>query len=249
MNSQEYVLLLEKQLKNSTKNNLKSYFEYLYKKIDREFKSESRLLEIGSGAGISRYFLGQKVERTDILPWRQNGVTGQINALSLPYNSNHFDGTFCVDVIHHLSDPIKAIEELLRVTTPGGKVIVIEPFVSVFSYPIYKIFHSEKATWKINLSDSGQVLSENPSEGDQGVSRSLFADKFQNVYIEQRFGEICNWKIDYFSPLSFFATGGLSRPLPTPALLIKIILKIESFLPQFILKFTASRILVTFSKY
>ncbi len=248
MNSQEYLCLLEKQLKNSTKKNLKSYLDSLYNRIGREFRSKSKLLEIGAGAGISKNFLNQKIERTDILPWAQNGVIGQINALSLPYNANHFDGAFCVDVIHHLSDPIKAIEELLRVTIPGGKIIIIEPYVSVFSYPIYKIFHSEKTTWKINLSNSGQILSDNPSEGDQGVSRSLFIDKFQKKHIEQRFVEICKWKIEYFSPLSFFATGGLSKPLPTPAFFIQVILKFETLLPRFILKFTASRISIIISK-
>ncbi len=248
MNSDQYIEHLENQLKNSQKNNLKNYLNFLYGKIGAEFSNESVLLEIGSGAGLSKYYLPHKIERTDILPWNQNEVIGTIDAQSLSYETNHFDGAFCVDVIHHLPDPLKAIEELIRVVKPGSKVVVIEPFVSMMSYPVYKFFHSEKTSWKLKLSDFGKVLSDTPSDGDQGVSRSLFNDRANRLYVKKRLGKICEWTIEYFSPLSFFATGGLSDPLPTPSKLIKAIIAFESILPRFILKITASRIVIILRK-
>ena len=248
MTSEQYIEYLENQLRNSQKNNLKSYLNFLYGKIDAEFSNESGLLEIGSGAGLSKYYLPHKIERTDILPWTQNEVIGMIDAQSLSYETNHFDGAFCVDVIHHLSDPLKAIEELIRVVKPGSKVVVIESFVSIMSYPIYKLFHSEKTSWKLKLSDFGRVLSVTPSDGDQGVSKSIFNDNANQLYAKKRLGEICEWTIEYFSPLSFFATGGLSKPLPTPSKLIETIIAFESILPRFILKLTASRIVIILTK-
>jgi SAM-dependent methyltransferase len=248
VNSEQYITHLENQLKNSQKSSLKSYLNFLYGKIDTNFSNESCLLEIGSGAGLSKHFLSHKIERTDILPWKQNEVIGMIDAQSLSYETNRFDGAFCVDVIHHLSDPLKAIEELIRVIKPGSKVVLIEPFVSIMSYPIYKLFHSEKTSWKLKLSEFGNVLSDTPSDGDQGVSKSLFNDRSQKIYTKKRLSGICEWNIEYFSPLSFFATGGLSDPLPTPSRLIKAIIAFESILPRFILKLTASRIVIILRK-
>ena len=49
------------------------------------------------------------------------------NILNIPFNDNIFDYTLCIAVIHHLSSKtkrIKAINELLRVTKKGGKILI-----------------------------------------------------------------------------------------------------------------------------
>ena len=55
-----------------------------------------------------------------------NVICGDI--LSIPYQTNSFDFTICIAVIHHLSTVEKrkkAIEELERVTKKGGKILVL----------------------------------------------------------------------------------------------------------------------------
>ena len=47
--------------------------------------------------------------------------------------------------------------------------------------------------------------------------------------------------VTYFSPISFFATGGLSNPLSISKKLIAFLIKIEQLLPQNILKLIAAR--------
>jgi SAM-dependent methyltransferase len=49
------------------------------------------------------------------------------NILNLPITDNYFDNTISIAVIHHLEkqeDRIKALSELLRITKPGGKILV-----------------------------------------------------------------------------------------------------------------------------
>jgi ArsR family transcriptional regulator len=48
------------------------------------------------------------------------------NALKLPLESREVDAAFCVMVLHFLSDPQRAIEELCRVTRAGGSVILVD---------------------------------------------------------------------------------------------------------------------------
>ena len=53
-------------------------------------------------------------------------VEGDI--LNIPYNYNNFDYTICIAVIHHLSSESKrklAINELIRITKPGGKILIL----------------------------------------------------------------------------------------------------------------------------
>lgn len=47
------------------------------------------------------------------------------NALELPFRENSFDSVFSNLVIHYLSDPQLAIEEMSRVIRPGAKVIIL----------------------------------------------------------------------------------------------------------------------------
>lgn len=66
---------------------------------------------------------------TDVLT-RGTGTFLQVfccDGLVLPVNSNQVDACICIAVIHHYSTierRSKAIAELLRVTKPGGKVLI-----------------------------------------------------------------------------------------------------------------------------
>lgn len=48
------------------------------------------------------------------------------DALKLPLEARSVDATFCVMVLHFLSDPQQAIAELCRITRGGGSVIVVD---------------------------------------------------------------------------------------------------------------------------
>jgi ArsR family transcriptional regulator len=50
----------------------------------------------------------------------------QGDALKLPLDSHSVDAAFCVMVLHFLPDPQRAVEELCRVTRPGGSVILVD---------------------------------------------------------------------------------------------------------------------------
>jgi tRNA (uracil-5-)-methyltransferase TRM9 len=54
-----------------------------------------------------------------------NAIIG--NILHIPFEVNYFDNTICIAVIHHLEtqyERIEAIRELLRITKPGGKILM-----------------------------------------------------------------------------------------------------------------------------
>ncbi|MGE5303015.1 MAG: ArsR/SmtB family transcription factor [Alphaproteobacteria bacterium] len=48
------------------------------------------------------------------------------DALKLPLKSRQVDAAFCVMVLHFLSEPQRALEELCRITRAGGTVIVVD---------------------------------------------------------------------------------------------------------------------------
>ena len=244
----EYKVDLCKQRENILNNSgLKSYFSFLYEIVNQELETFDSILEVGAGAAISNIFVSRNIVRTDILPFNEFNVLGDCAMERLPFKDSSFDAVLAFDSIHHSEQPSKAILELLRVTRKGGKIILVEPFVSLLSYLPYKIFHHEDTSW--NFKEQGSIelslQNHNPETGDQGVSRFII-------------NQLSNWRstnfpkltvsTTYLSPFSFFATGGVSRPLKTPEIFVKVLIKLENLIPNFIMKFLASRVILTIAK-
>ena len=244
MNS-EYFSKLEKQKSNSLLPAQRIYYADLYNRIQKSIFGTNEILEIGCGAGISKNFLQNlKINRTDYLNWdKHSEITGNIDAENLPYEDSTFDVIFGVDMIHHVNNPTKVLKEAIRVSKKGGKIVFVEPYVSPVSYLVYRIFHDENTTYRYKLSKRNDC--KNPQDGDQGVAKSLFTSGKGITLLRHLDVSEDQLSIDLMHPFSFFATGGLSRPLKIHPFIIQMLLRIENYIPQQLMKVIASRIMIT----
>lgn len=100
------------------------------------FRPADRLLDVGCGTGtlaLHLRSLGFRVTGLDasqaMLAAQRTGRPPAIQALAdrMPFPDGSFDGAYCVAVLHHLIDPAVvagAIHEMVRVTRPGGAVVI-----------------------------------------------------------------------------------------------------------------------------
>ena len=74
----------------------------------------------------------------------------------MPFSAASVSHLVLFDVFHHLEAPNTFLKEARRVMSPQGRVILFEPFISAFSFPIYGLLHHEPVAWRnpINLSSS-----------------------------------------------------------------------------------------------
>ncbi len=99
-----------------------------------------RALDVGSGIGIFTKIASSKgyisfgidVDEEKIeLAQRLNGNTHVKfevgNAYDLNYPDNFFDVVLCLEVIEHLSDPRRALDEIYRCIKPNGCLIISTP--------------------------------------------------------------------------------------------------------------------------
>lgn len=243
-----YDLKLRKQYTNSNKPGISEFLGYLYGLVFDEIAASTKVLEIGAGAGISKKYQGQaEVFRTDLFEFPESEVKGGVDSHQLPFQDHDFESSMAIDVLHHLEFPLATLKELKRVTNfeNDGKIVFIEPYVSLFSYPVYKIFHTEKTSnpWFCNYTEP--FISSKPEDGDQALSRVLFTQKkganlIADIFPKEKF----QIQVKVFSILSFFITGGLNKPLPSPRILVRAIIFFESFIPQYIMRFLGSRCLI-----
>ncbi len=99
---------------------------------------KGRCLNAGCGEGLYAEFLGTFPAVTEIthmdlqkpsfcasLAPRHQAAAGSVTAL--PFPNEHFDCCLCSEVLEHVSDDRKAIQELSRVLTPGGYLLLSTP--------------------------------------------------------------------------------------------------------------------------
>jgi len=95
------------------------------------------LLDVGGGTGrVARHFCGQvrHVRVLDVSAGMLRETRGRSCLLgirgvseALPFADGAFPRIIAVDSLHHFADQRRAVGELLRVLTPGGRLIIEEP--------------------------------------------------------------------------------------------------------------------------
>ncbi len=110
--------------------------------LTSDLNPTATILDVGGGRGEFLYWTGERIpgsshQRTlldqsryavavAILHGRTEiGAVG--DCLDLPFADDTYDATFCNEVIEHVEDPKLLLDELHRVTRPGGLVGITTP--------------------------------------------------------------------------------------------------------------------------
>lgn len=116
----------------------KKVYEETGKRVAREIRADDGVLECACGTGAISKYIAPKcryLTATDfsdkMLMQADKKLRKYLNVLieyaditKLDYANESFDKVVAGNVIHLLDDPYTAIDELLRVCKPGGKVII-----------------------------------------------------------------------------------------------------------------------------
>jgi SAM-dependent methyltransferase len=92
-----------------------------------------RVLDVGCGSGDDTRALPGRAVGLDASAamigeaGRRGGDFVRGDAHSLPFAAGSFDGCRADRTFQHLADPERALAELVRVTRPGGRVVVVDP--------------------------------------------------------------------------------------------------------------------------
>jgi SAM-dependent methyltransferase len=121
--------------------------EQLHRQLERfvETSGEERALDVGTGTGplaLALAPLVREVVGVDLVPEMLAEARRQLEGVenvtfvegdstALPFEAASFDLTASSRTIHHLQRPELAIAEMVRVTRPGGHLVVIDEIASV----------------------------------------------------------------------------------------------------------------------
>ncbi len=98
------------------------------------FATDDEVLDIGSGgANIDAVFPNRVT--FDIDPLREPQIVGDIH--KMPFKDGEFTTMVCAEVLEHLYDPRKAVQEMQRVLAPGGLLVL----TTRFTFPVHDAPH------------------------------------------------------------------------------------------------------------
>jgi SAM-dependent methyltransferase len=138
----------------------------------RGFLAPGPSLEVGAGIGQLKEALPGLLT-LDILPTPATDVLG--DAQQLPVRDNSLGNLVLFDVLHHLPRPLRFFAEACRALRPGGRVLVMDPYVSPLSWPVYRFLHPEGLRPDCDPLDEACALSPDaPFASSQGVATVLF---------------------------------------------------------------------------
>ena len=184
----------------------------------------ARVLEIGAGPGLLEPRAREK--RRD-LRW----VASDIHAVEwndlaadagrLPLRDGSVGAVVGLDVLHHLARPAAFFAESARVLAPGGRIAVVEPWITPFSWPIYRFLHQEDCRLSVDPWDPFPGEAKDSFEGDAAVPWRLVRDtgreKWRALGLEPPRVRRIN-ALAYVATLGFRTGSLLPMPLCKPAM-------------------------------
>lgn len=81
----------------------------------------------------------------DINPLSNADIIHDLNKFPWPFSDNEFDVIYCMDVLEHLDDVVKVMEEIHRIAKPHATVNITVPHfscVNAYTDPTHKHFFS-----------------------------------------------------------------------------------------------------------
>jgi SAM-dependent methyltransferase len=131
-----------------------------------------RTLELGGGSGNLKEFLPEAMTSDVVFaPW----LDAVMDAHALPFKEESLDNVVVFDVLHHLAAPMSFFQELQRVLKPEGRAVMMEPYVSWLSFPVYRFLHAEGLTWGIDPFQGAATERKEPFEGNQAIPTLIFS--------------------------------------------------------------------------
>lgn len=205
--------------------------------------SEGKIVELGSGLGNIHDVIPDCI-RTDLFP---NPWIDQIeNAYKLSFADESVSDLILTDVFHHLKYPGTALHELHRVLRKGGRLIMLEPCISMLGLLVYGALHDEpiavtkEIEWFARATWNPENIDFYAAQGN--ATRIFVTNKYRS--------KLKDWqKVETIrlSAIAYAASGGYSKPQLYPTALLPLIKRLEKILDLFPNLF-ATRLLVILEK-
>lgn len=177
------------------------YREEFFARLISSCRQDGVSVEVGAGPGFFKEALPGLIS-TDVVscPW----LDAVADAQHLPFRSSCISNLFGLDFLHHLKNPMEFLHEAERVLVPGGRVILVEPWITPFSYLVYRYLHHEDCELSARPLDGDATRwgkEKKAFDGNQAIPYLLFGRRT----MEATFAVLPRLKAVTIEPFCLFA--------------------------------------------
>lgn len=186
-----------------------------------------RTVEIGGGTGnLKEWAAG--ICCTDIvpLPWLDLVADAQ----RLPFPGASLGNLVLFDTLHHIENVSLFFDEALRTLKAGGRIVIMDPYISWASWPVYRFLHPEP----VDLAQDPLTLrapraDRQPFDSNQAVATILFEKEWARFHA--RYPGLALRQLKRIAYFAYPLSGGFDHPSLIPMWMINPMLGLERKLP------------------
>jgi SAM-dependent methyltransferase len=198
------------------------------------------VLELGSGAGFMGNFIEDLIT-SEVFP--TPGARVVLDGARLPFGDSALRAVVMTDVFHHIPAPRSFLAEARRALKPGGRIVMVEPWVTPWSRFVYRNFHHEPfepdaVAWEFPPAG--------PLSGANGALPWIIFERDRAIF-ETEFPELVIRRISPLMPTVYLVSGGVSLRSLAPSFAYPILRAAERALPP-LERATAMFALITVEK-
>lgn len=186
----------------------KKSLTYFYREVYQEYidvlkrcPPDGVCLEIGSGAGFAKEMIPDIVT-SDIEPY--NEIDQIIDGTQLPYQDKSLKMICMLNVFHHMADVAAFLNESQRCLAVGGRILIADQHIGVFSRYILKKLHDEPFN-----PDATEWPLEPYSDANGALAWIVFVRDVERL--ESLFPNLRLVRYQTHSPLRYWLAGGLKN--------------------------------------
>lgn len=183
------------------------------------------VVEVGSGLGSLKTHLPSAIG-TDLFPnpWLDLVCDGY----ELPFREATISHLILFDVFHHLRAPNAFLKEARRVLIRQGRLILLEPYLSWCSHPVYALLHHEPVAWRAPIDFGQDCPRPRNYYAAQGNATRLFFRRDTPTWP-------VGWTVvhaEAFASFSYLLSGGFSSPAIYPAVFLPLLERVDAGLSR-----------------
>jgi SAM-dependent methyltransferase len=223
------------------------YNDEFFARLLASRKPNGPSIEVGAGPGFFKQF-APDILSTDLIwcPW----LDAIADAQQLPFRANSVANVFGLDMLHHLATPMTFLSDVSRILVPGGRLILVEPWITPFSYFIFRFLHQERCDlsetpWVQN--QAGTAPEKMAFDGNQAIPYLLFGRRHRSSTLSS-LPELKVLTLEPFCLFAYLLSGGFKPMNLLPESLYSALSKFERATSPLWRRVAALRVLLVLEK-